>query len=217
MKLIYLITYIILITIQPVTAAQVSTKTTVIYKYFDAKGVLHLTNKPPPQKSDQVMYARSYLMQSYHPAPTPLFESDRKKHRRKKHHKYNNYAPLIETVAQNTHLPSALLHAIVQVESNYNPKAISPKGAVGLMQLMPATAKHFSVIDRTDPAANLNGGARYFRYLLTLFDENLSLALAAYNAGENAVKRYGNTIPPYKETRNYVKKVKKLYYQFPTE
>jgi len=82
------------------------------------------------------------------------------------------------------------------------------------MQLMPATAKHFSVMDRTDPAANLNGGARYFRYLLTLFDENLSLALAAYNAGENAVKRYGNTIPPYKETRNYVKKVKKLYYQY---
>lgn len=212
MKLIYFITYIILMTIQSVTAAQVSTKTMVIYKYFDAKGVLHLTNKPPKSRS-QIVYARSYLMQSYHPAPTPiLFDSDRKKH-----HKYNHYAPLIETVAQNTRLPAALLHAIVQVESNYNPKAISPKGAVGLMQLMPATAKHFSVIDRTDPAANLNGGARYFRYLLTLFDENLSLALAAYNAGENAVKRYGNTIPPYKETRNYVKKVKKLYYQFPTE
>ena len=201
-------------TVQSVTAAQVSTKTTVIYKYFDTKGVLHLTNKPP-KKSDQVVYARSYLMQSYHPTPTPiLFDSDRKKHRRKKHHKYNKYAPLIETVAQNTRLPAALLHAIVQVESNYNPKAISPKGAVGLMQLMPATAKHFSVIDRTEPAANLNGGARYFRYLLTLFDENLSLALAAYNAGENAVKRYGNTIPPYKETKNYVKKVKKLYYQY---
>ncbi len=211
MKQISLIISFILILIQPVAADQISTKTTVVYKYIDAKGVLHLSNKPP-KKSEQVLYARSYIVPSY---PQQLASDLHEKQglQGKTHHKYNDYAPLIEAAAQNANLPPALLHAVVQVESNYNPKAVSPKGAVGLMQFMPATAKRYGVTDRTDPAASLNGGAQYLRDLLTRFNEDLSLALAAYNAGENAVKRYGNTIPPYQETRNYVKKVKKLYFR----
>ncbi|RKZ40322.1 MAG: lytic transglycosylase [Gammaproteobacteria bacterium] len=204
MKSINLI-YIVLMIIQPVLANSISTKTTIIYKYFDTKGVLHLTTQPP-KKHHQLEYARSYLITSYQPPLVLNLHG-------KKHRKYKNYQLLIEAAAKNARLSPALLHAVVQVESNYNPKAVSPKGAVGLMQLMPATAKRYGVTDRTDPIANLNGGARYLFDLLTLFNNDLSLALAAYNAGENAVKRYGNTIPPYKETKNYVKKVKKLYYQ----
>jgi soluble lytic murein transglycosylase-like protein len=176
----------------------------IIYKYIDANGVLHLTNKPP-KSTDKVLYARSYSV------PDGKSPFKLKKYR---HPKYDDYAPLIEAAAQRADLPPALLHAIVQVESAYNPKAISPKGAVGLMQLMPATAKRYGVTERTDAAANLNGGAQYLRDLLSMFDQELSLALAAYNAGENAVKRYGNTIPPYRETINYVKKVNQLYQQY---
>jgi hypothetical protein len=127
------------------------------------------------------------------------------------HKKYEHYQSLIQEVAASTSLEPALLHAVIQTESAFNPKAVSPKGAVGLMQLMPATAKRFGVTDRTDATSNVYGGARYLRYLLGLFNNNMKLALAGYNAGENAVKRYGNKIPPYRETKGYVKKVMRLY------
>lgn len=178
-------------------------ETTTIYKYFDANGVLHLTNKPP-QSQNQVLYARSYMVQPY---AIPKLT-------RNKPPQYDHYAPLIESIARRYQLPAALLHAVIQVESAYNPKAVSPKGAVGLMQLMPATAQRYGVTDRTDPAMNIEGGAHYLHDLLDLFNHQVSLALAAYNAGENAVKRYGNTIPPYRETQNYVKKVNRLYYNY---
>jgi soluble lytic murein transglycosylase-like protein len=142
------------------------------------------------------LYARSYLISPYQQIYI------------------NKYSKLITKTANQAQLSPALLHAIVQVESNYNPKAVSPKGATGLMQLMSATAKRYGVKDRTNPVENLAGGARYLRDLLAMFNGNLSLALAAYNAGENAVKRYKNTIPPYRETQNYVKKVNKLYTKF---
>ncbi len=127
------------------------------------------------------------------------------------HHKSENYKDLIENAAYDTDLDPALLHAVIQTESAYRSKAVSPKGAVGLMQLMPATAKRFGVTDRTDVTDNVYGGARFLRYLLNLFDNDFELALAGYNAGENAVKRYGYKIPPYRETKNYVKKVMRLY------
>jgi hypothetical protein len=127
------------------------------------------------------------------------------------HKKYEDYQSLIQEVAMSTSLEPALLHAVIQTESAFNPKAVSPKGAVGLMQLMPATAKRFGVTDRTDATSNVYGGARYLRYLLKMFNNNMKLALAGYNAGENAVKRYGNKIPPYRETKGYVKKVMRLY------
>ena len=109
-----------------------------------------------------------------------------------------------EQVAWQNALPVELIHSVIKVESNYNPQAISPKGAMGLMQLVPATARRFGVSDAFDPMENLRGGARYLRYLLDLYGENnYHLALAAYNAGEGAVARYGG-VPPYAETQNYL-------------
>jgi soluble lytic murein transglycosylase-like protein len=113
----------------------------------------------------------------------------------------------IQRAAKATGLDAGLIHAVVRAESGYNPKAVSPKGAGGLMQLMPATAKRYGVQDRFDPEQNLMGGSRYLKDLLILFNNDLKLAIAAYNAGEGAVMRYGNKIPPFAETQNYVPKV----------
>jgi soluble lytic murein transglycosylase-like protein len=96
-------------------------------------------------------------------------------------------------------------------ESAFDARAVSPKGARGLMQLMPATAARFGVKDIFDPAQNIEAGARYLRFLLDLFDGDISLALAGYNAGEGAVKKYGYTVPPYRETVNYVRKIRRRY------
>ncbi len=117
------------------------------------------------------------------------------------------YQPLIEAAAYRHGLLPELLHAVIRTESAYKPNALSHAGACGLMQLMPATAERFRVTQIWDPAQNIEGGAAYLRFLLDLFDHDLRLALAGYNAGEGAVKRYGNQIPPYKETQNYVRKV----------
>ncbi|HEV2494171.1 MAG TPA: lytic transglycosylase domain-containing protein [Terriglobia bacterium] len=103
-----------------------------------------------------------------------------------------------------------LVDAVIRVESEYNPRAVSPKGAMGLMQLIPATARRLGVADPFDPAQNLEGGTTYLRYLLDLFGGDVQLALAAYDAGENAVLR-SNGIPPFAETRGYVRKVSALY------
>jgi soluble lytic murein transglycosylase-like protein len=96
-----------------------------------------------------------------------------------------------------------LIHSVIKVESNYNPFAVSPKGAQGLMQLIPSTARRFGVNDVFNPIQNIEGGAKYLRYLLDLYHENIPLALAAYNAGEGAVAKYG-TVPPFSETQNYL-------------
>ncbi len=121
-----------------------------------------------------------------------------------------NMSELIDALGAEHELDPALIRAVIQVESNFNRKAISPKGAQGLMQLMPATVWRFSVGDVYDPHENIGAGARYLRQLLDLFQEDVTLALAAYNAGENAVLRYKG-VPPYTETRNYVTKVLSLY------
>ncbi len=121
------------------------------------------------------------------------------------------YAPQIDLIARTYGLEPQLMHAVISAESAYNPGAVSDKGAMGLMQLMPDTARRFGVEDPFDPAANMHGGARYLRWLMDRFQNNLNLVLAAYNAGEGAVERYGNTIPPYEETRTYVVKVLDFY------
>ncbi|MDR3701188.1 MAG: lytic transglycosylase domain-containing protein [Candidatus Sulfopaludibacter sp.] len=114
---------------------------------------------------------------------------------------------LVESIAARHDLSPQLIHAVIKTESNYNPHAISPKGALGLMQLMPSTARRFSVSHVFDPVENIEGGARYLKYLLELYDGDCPLALAAYNAGEAAVAKY-NGIPPFPETQNYVVQVK---------
>ena len=123
------------------------------------------------------------------------------------------FSSKIAEVASQYRVPEALLHAVISVESAYDPNATSQAGAVGLMQLMPATARRYGVTNRRNPIANLTGGTRYLKDLLDRFDRNLGLALAGYNAGENAVERFGNQIPPYDETQNYVRKVLRLYVQ----
>lgn len=124
------------------------------------------------------------------------------------------YNDEVAVAAKETALEPALIHAVIAVESNHNPKAVSPKGAYGLMQLMPATAKRFNASNKNDFKTNILAGAQYLRELLTLFNGNVELTLAAYNAGPYAVRKYHNQIPPYLETRVYVPKVMKLYRKF---
>jgi soluble lytic murein transglycosylase-like protein len=121
--------------------------------------------------------------------------------------KRKEFEQLIAKTADRHQVDPKLLHAVIQAESAYNPTAVSSAGAVGLMQLMPATAARFGVTDRYDPVQNLEGGTRYLKHLLNLFNSDLRLAVAAYNAGENAVMRNHNSIPPYAETRHYVSEV----------
>ena len=118
--------------------------------------------------------------------------------------------PLITANASRFDLEERLVRAVIQVESSFDHRALSHKGAMGLMQLMPETAQELAVSDPWDPAQNVRGGSEYLRRMLELFDGRLELALAAYNAGPSAVSRYGG-IPPYPETRAYVAKVMRLY------
>jgi len=125
--------------------------------------------------------------------------------------RYKRYNKMIRVVAKSVGIEPEFLHAIVRAESNYNPKARSHVGAAGFTQLMPATAREMGVKNRYNPVANLYGGARYLRYLLKFFKQNRKLAVAGYNAGPFAVKRHGYKVPPYRETRKYVKKVLSYY------
>jgi len=124
------------------------------------------------------------------------------------------YNRIVAVAARTYGLDGALLHALISVESRYDPKAVSRRGAAGLMQLMPVTARRYGVTDSFDPVQNINGGAQYLSDLLKLFNGDVSLAIAAYNAGESAVARYGNRIPPFPETRDYVPKVLGFYRKY---
>jgi soluble lytic murein transglycosylase-like protein len=120
-----------------------------------------------------------------------------------------DFAQFVAETARRYEVNPLLVHSVIEVESNYSPSAISRKGARGVMQLMPGTARRFQVADSFNPWQNVEGGVRYLKYLLTLFDSE-RLAVAAYNAGEGAVFRYGN-VPPYPETTNYVRQVAVKY------
>jgi soluble lytic murein transglycosylase-like protein len=121
------------------------------------------------------------------------------------------YDALIDTVARQFDLDAGLLHAMIETESRYDAAARSPKGAVGLMQVMPATGRRFGFVDLDDPATNLRAGATYLKWLLKTFDNRLDLAIAGYNAGEGAVMQSGWQIPPYRETQQYVSAVLDRY------
>ena len=124
------------------------------------------------------------------------------------------YETMVETEAKRQQLDPALVKAVIAVESAYDPAAISPKGAIGLMQLIPGTAERYGIKLIADPKSNIGGGTRYLKDLLAMFGGNLSLALAGYNAGEGAVRQYNNAIPPYPETQQYVKLVMQFYEYF---
>ena len=171
-----------------------------IYRYVDSQGRVHLTDRPPHKGYRLVQKAGKKLRM-------PRINLRDKDANRKR------FTSKIAEVAKQYQVPEALLHAVIEIESAYDPNAISRAGAVGLMQLMPATAKRYGVANRRNPSANLTGGTRYLKDLLLRFDSNLALALAGYNAGENAVEKFGNQIPPFDETQNYVRKVLKLYSQ----
>ncbi len=121
------------------------------------------------------------------------------------------YAEMVAAAATANELPAALLHAVIQAESSYNPKARSETGAAGLMQLMPDTARELGVRNVLDPASNIQGGARYLKRLMVMFDNDMALALAAYNAGPGAVLSRGGVIPPFSETQRYVPNVLRTY------
>ncbi|MCP4994805.1 MAG: lytic transglycosylase domain-containing protein [Gammaproteobacteria bacterium] len=174
-----------------------------VYKYQSSSGKIYLTDRP--------MKGGNYKL-LWRSGADPLFGGSgaRVDHAAYKRNR-SRYTPLIDQVAESSRLNSGLLHAVVRVESSYDPAARSKKGALGLMQLMPGTARRYGVSDALDPQQNLTGGARYLKDLLEMFDQDLTLALAAYNAGENAVKRFGNKIPPFPETQDYVRKVTTHY------
>lgn len=132
----------------------------------------------------------------------------------KRHDRRTKYDPIIERYADQYGVDPVLVRAVIQIESDFNPRCVSNKGARGLMQLIPATAKRFGVKDVFDPEQNIHGGVKYLAYLTRLFNDDLHRALAAYNAGEGAVQRYGG-IPPYEETSVYVKRALTVYYGKP--
>ncbi len=177
-----------------------------VYKFKDTEGRTLLTNIPSKGKGMKLVKRFHFSYGNPHsggPAPVLKVLKERIK----------KYKPIIVQAAKDTGLDEDFIHAIILAESAYKPKAVSPKGAMGLMQLMPATAERFNVTNAFDPAQNIRGGTTYLKLLMERFDNDLELAAAAYNAGEGAVEKYGRTIPPYKETQLYVKKVKDFMQQ----
>ena len=202
-----------------------------IYAFVDNNGVRHLSNVPNDPRYKLVMRTPAYRKNSsqtssfaptnlYAPgvaplAPRPYYAPAAKRFRPARLNEGNRqrFTPDINRIATQYRLEPALLHAVISAESSYNPWAVSPKGAMGMMQLMPGTADRFGVGNPYDPIANMHGGARYLRWLLDQFNDT-RLAVAAYNAGEGAVQRYGNQVPPYRETQDYVVKVLGYYQQY---
>jgi hypothetical protein len=178
-----------------------------IYKYKDDRGGVYFTDEP----MEGPRYRLVWTSGSSDPSKKSFSEPKSSPKKHKVSQNRSRYAHLVRTVARRWKLSPSLLHAVIRAESNYNPQAISSAGAMGLMQLMPGTAERYGVSNPYSPWQNLNAGAQYLSELLEMFNHNLSLALAAYNAGENAVIRSGNKIPNYPETKNYVAKVTKFY------
>jgi len=170
-----------------------------IYSFVDAAGVTHFTNVPvdgryrlllasPPEERPVTGKAANWL------AKSAAFD------------------PFIEQAARSHGVRPELVRAVIVAESAFNPNAVSNRGAVGLMQLRPATAHRYGVANAFDPEQNIKAGVHYLRDLLTRYGNDLELTLAAYNAGEDAVERYGHSIPPFAETRHYVPTVLRIYH-----
>jgi soluble lytic murein transglycosylase-like protein len=182
-----------------------------VYKFVDGDGHTYYTDEPRSDLYKRIIKSVPHSDNDSNRSKSPVFIKTARSRLFKENK--SRFEELISQTAARHQVDAKLLHAVIQTESAYNAGAISSAGAVGLMQLMPATARRFGVVDRNDPDQNVDGGTRYLRYLLDLFPNDLDLAVAAYNAGENAVIRYNNTIPPYPETQNYVRQVLALYKQ----
>ncbi|CAM2068239.1 Lytic transglycosylase domain-containing protein [Sulfidibacter corallicola] len=181
-----------------------------LYAYKNADGRLVITDKPV-EKSKKRKYK---LVDTFVPKTVRAKEAAQVRARRSKGKSlsHEQLEGLVFPIAKSMSVDPDLVYAVIQVESAANIKALSSKGAIGLMQLMPFTAERFGVTNPWDPRQNIRGGISYLRYLLSYFEGDVDLVLAAYNAGENAVDKYGG-IPPYKETKRYVKKVRRYYEQ----
>lgn len=174
-----------------------------VYSYVDSEGVLHFSNAPTDPRYRKVnrgggtgVYGSAAQARARPlPTSTPL----------------QRWREHIRQAADKYRIPEALLFAVMAVESNFDHRALSEKGAVGLMQLMPGTAKEMFVSDAWDPAQNIEGGARYLRVLANQYGGDMVKTLAAYNAGPEAVRRAGGTVPSIPETQEYVRKVVALY------
>ena len=175
-----------------------------IYKYVDQYGRVYLTDRPSHSGFKQLVKTWKGWSES---AAARIDFAQLVANRKR-------FGGNIEAAARDHQLPLALVHAVITAESAYDPNAVSRAGAVGLMQLMPATAQRYGVGDRRDPQANLQGGTRYLKDLLGMFNNDVRLAVAAYNAGENAVISYGRQVPPYAETQAYVKAVLQYYREY---
>lgn len=167
-----------------------------VYRCVDEEGTIYFTNVPD-RKDFKLWFRESRVLLK------PALQNGK-------------YDALISAAAGRHEVDYALIKAVIKTESNFNHKAVSPKGAKGLMQLMPQTAASLQVKDSFAPADNIEGGVRYLRYLIGLYEGNLPFVLAAYNAGEAAVAKYGG-IPPYRETQHYVRRVLDLYDRYSAE
>ncbi|MBN2382257.1 transglycosylase SLT domain-containing protein [bacterium] len=170
-----------------------------IFQFYDSQGVLHLTDKPS-KNSKAKRISRNARRTSFHTS------NELKK-------KYNGY---VDSICREHNMDPYLVQAVIEVESSYNHLAVSPKNARGLMQLIPETARRFGVKNVFDPYSNIEGGVLYLKYLFKLFDDELSLILAAYNCGERRVIECGD-IPPFKETQDYVKRVMDIYSKYQSD
>ena len=165
-----------------------------IYRYIDENGVMHFTNTPTSSTKDFKLFLREK------PKINPRYSTKK-------------YDDIITNASQRHGVSFPLLKAIIKAESGFDPRAVSKKGAKGLMQIMPENFKPLGIKDPFDPSQNIHAGARYFKQMYDRFKGKLSLSLAAYNAGPTAVERY-KTVPPYEETEEYVRRVLKFYYNY---
>jgi soluble lytic murein transglycosylase-like protein len=181
-----------------------------VYSYVDGDGVLHFSNAPTDKRYRKVnrsggpAFYRKPAQARARPVATVGSREG----------KLDRFRAHVRAAAEKYRLPEALVLAVMAVESNYDPRALSEKGAMGLMQLMPGTAKDMFVDDAWDPGQNIEGGARYLRILANQYEGDPVQVLAAYNAGPEAVRRAGGSVPNIPETREYVRKVVELWKAF---
>lgn len=173
-----------------------------IYRYVDERGIIHFTNCPrDPKFKLYIRETKEDVGDENHSSSVSYIKDS------------NQYDSLISELSKRYQVDFALIKAMIRAESGFNPFAVSRKGAKGLMQLMPETASRMNVSNIFNPRENVEGGVRYFKHLLSLFNNDLRLSLAAYNAGENIVAEL-RSIPPYRETVDYVKKVLSYYQSY---